>query len=354
MGATGRARWGLRIASGIGLLVMALVVYIGIVITGSRNQIPEASRVAPAPIAGLASTLPATITVTTWNLGFAGLGAEGDAISDGGKSFIPMSGEWVQHNLDGIVATLGQLEQDVLLLQEVSQHSIMSWWRPVYDSVVATRPGWQAAFRPDVMSWGLPFPLVVDHGTVALVHANPSEFEIVPLPLEPDYIAGFIKRRYALQVVRVPITGSASQWVIVNLHLSAYDADGVTRKAQFDTLMALASAEYAKGNHVVLGGDWNMVLADPKLLSTTLQELLGWVVDLPRDRLPSGWTIVTAPAGQPTVRTTDQPFVEGENYQTAIDGFVISPNVSASDVSLHDNRYAFSDHMPVTATFTAN
>ncbi len=349
-----RPRWGLRIMGGIGLLLLVLVAYVGVVIIGSRSQTPEASLVVPPARADLPSALPATITLTTWNLGFAGLGAEGDAISDGGKSFIPMSGEWVQHNLDGIVATLGQLQQDVLLLQEVSQHSIMSWWRPVYDSVVATRPRWQVAFRPDVMSWGLPFPLIVDHGTVAALGANPTNVEIVPLPLEPDYIAGFIKRRYSLQVVRVPLSGSNAQWVIINLHLSAYDTDGVTRKAQFDTLMALATAEYDKGNHVVMGGDWNMVLADPQLPSTTPQSLLGWIVPLPRDRLPAGWTIVTAPAGQATVRTTDQPYVKGENYETAIDGFVVSPNVTASAASVLDNAYAFSDHMPVTATFSAN
>lgn len=349
-----KPRWGLRIAGGIGVLLLALIAYVGIVIIGSRGQVPEASLVVPAPKTDLADALPATITLTTWNLGFAGLGAEGDAISDGGKSFIPVSGEWVGRNLDGIVATLGQLKQDGLLLQEVSQHSLMSWWQPVYDRVVATRPGWQAAFRPDVMSWGLPFPLAVDHGTVALLDANPASVEIVPLPLEPDYIAGFIKRRYSLQVVRVPLAGSTTQWVIVNLHLSAYDADGVTRKAQFDALMALATAEYAKGNHVVLGGDWNMALADPQLPSTTPQSLLGWVVQFPHDKLPEGWSIVTAPEGQATVRTTDQPYVKGENFETAIDGFVISPNVSASDISRLDTEYAFSDHMPVTANFTAN
>lgn len=354
MAATRKPRWWLRILAAVFILLVALVVYAGIVIIGSRSQAPEASVTVPVAKAGLPATLPATITLTTWNIGFAGLGAEGDAISDGGKSFIPMSGEWVGRNLDGIVDTLGQLQQDVLLLQEVSQHSLMSWWQPVYDRIAATRPDWQFTFRLDIATWGLPFPLAVDHGTVVGLGANPANVQIIPLPLEPGYTAGLIKRRYALQVVRVPMQGSAAQWVIVNLHLSPFDQGGVTRKEQFTALMAFAAGEYGKGNHVILGGDWNMVLADPGLPSTTPQELLGWVVNLPRDELPAGWTIVTAPVGQATVRTTDKPYVKGENFETAIDGFVISPNVAASDISRLDTEYAFSDHMPVTATFTAN
>lgn len=337
---------------GAGLVLLLLVAYIAVIVVGNRNQVPEASVTVPPAIAELPATLPATITLTTWNLGFAGLGAEGDAIDDGGKHFIPESGDFVQKNIDGIVATLTSMDQDVLLLQEVSQHSLMSWWRPLYDNIRTALPGRQFTFRPDIVTWGLPFPLVVDHGTVVALKANPANVEIVPLPLDPAPIAGLIKRRYSLQVVRVPIAGSSSQWVIVNLHLSPYDEGGVLRNAQLAALMSFAQAEFAKGGHVILGGDWNMVLHDPQLPSTTPQSLLFWVVPFPHEDLPQGWTVVT-PDG-PTVRTTEKPYVAGENYQTGIDGYIVSPNVTAEAVSVRDTQYAYSDHMPVTARFTAN
>ncbi len=356
MAEAGRARrwgWGRRIAVGGGSILLVLVGYIAVIVVANRSLAPEASLVIPAPKPGLPSSLPATITLTTWNIGFAALGVESDAVSDGGKSLFPQSGALVQRNLDGIVKTLGGLDQDVLMLQEVSQHSLMSWWRPVYDTIAATMPDRQIAFRPDIATWGLPFPLAIDHGTVVALKANPANVEIIPLPLEPGAIMGLIKRRYAMQVVRVPIEGSGPQWVIVNLHLSPFDQGGVTRKEQLDTLLAFASGEYAKGNHVILGGDWNMVLSNPHLPSTTPQDMLFWVVDFPREMLPAGWTIVTAPPGEATVRTTDKPYVEGENYRTAIDGFVISPNVAAETVAVTDTKFNYSDHMPVTARFAA-
>jgi endonuclease/exonuclease/phosphatase family metal-dependent hydrolase len=345
---------GWRIVIGIGVVLLLLVAYLAVVVVGNRSQTPVASLEVPAPKTDLPNALPAEITLTTWNIGFAALGVEGDAVSDGGKSLFPQSGELVQHNLDGIVALLGTIDQDVLMLQEVSQHSIMSWWRPVYDTIAATMPARQIAFRPDITTWGLPFPLVIDHGTVVALKANPANVEVIPLPLEPGAIMGLIKRRYAMQVVRVPIEGTAAQWVLVNLHLSPFDEGGVTRKEQLEVLMDFASGEYEKGNHVVLGGDWNMVLADPRLPSTTPQELLFWVVDFPLEMLPAGWSIVTAPEGEATVRTTDKPYVEGENYRTAIDGFVVSPNVTARSVKVTDTKFSFSDHMPVTAVFAAN
>jgi len=313
---------------------------------------PTASVVTPATKPGLPDSLPPTITLTTWNLGFAALGDEGDAISDGGTHLFPESGEYVQKNIDGIVATLKTLDNDVLMLQEVSQHSLMSWWRPLYDSVVATLPDRQIAFRPDIHTTLLPWPLAIDHGTVVALEANPRNIEIVPLPLDPSPIMGLIKRRYAMQVARIPIEGTQSDWVIVNLHLSPFDEGGALRRDQIAAVLSFAAAEFAKGNHVVLGGDWNTVLHDPELPSTTPAELLFWVVDFPREQLPAGWSIVAGE--EATVRTTDKPYVEGENYRTGIDGFIVSPNVSASDVSIVDTKYAFSDHMPVTATFTAN
>lgn len=344
-----RRRLGWRIA---GALILLLIAYVAVAVMGSRSQVPVASVTTPPASADLPNALPSTITLTTWNVGFGGLGKEGDAISDGGKRFIPESGEYVQKNVDGIVATIKTFDNHVLLLQEVSRHSLMSWWRPLYDSIAAILPKRQITFRPDIGTWGFPFPLAIDHGTVVALEANPRNVEIVPLPLDPEPIVGVIKRLYSLQVVRVPIEGKSSDWVIVNLHLSPFDEGGVLRREQIAATMAFASAEYAKGNHVVLGGDWNTVLYDPKLPSTTPQELLTWVVDFPREQLPEGWMIV-AGAGD-TVRTTDKPYVEGENYRTGIDGFIVSPNVTAESVSVLDTKYEFSDHMPVTATFTAN
>ena len=344
-----RPRTGRLVAS---IVLVALIGYVGTLIVANRQLAPEASVMTPAARSQLPSSLAQTITLTTWNLGYAGLGEESDFVADGGHSLFPPSGAVVQKNLDGIVATLGKLDQDVLLLQEVSKNSPLSWWKPVFATVAASYADRQVFYRPDVATWGIPWPLAIDHGTVVAAKANPADVEVLPIPAEPTLMMGFLKRRYALQIVRIPIAGSTSQWVIANLHLSAFDDGGKTRRAQLEAVLAFAQGEYARGNHVILGGDWNMVLHDPQRPSTTSKQYLFWVVDFPHGILPPDWTITTD-MNSPTVRTLYKSYVAGENFVTTIDGFITSPNVQPGPAKAYDTGFAFSDHMPVTASFEA-
>ncbi|MBM3558314.1 MAG: hypothetical protein FJX53_00120 [Alphaproteobacteria bacterium] len=47
----------------------------------------------------------------------------------------------------------------------------------------------------------------------------------------------------------------------MNIHLVAFDSEGLIRKAQLEPVFAAAEREYRTGHHVVVGGDWNLVLA---------------------------------------------------------------------------------------------
>jgi endonuclease/exonuclease/phosphatase family metal-dependent hydrolase len=240
----------------------------------------------------------------------------------------------------------------VFLVQGVSDVSPLSYWVPVWDEVRKSFEGGQVFFRPDVATWGLPWPLALNHGTVIATRANPSAIETVAIPNEPGLMMGFLRRRYALQVVRVPIEGQTGEWVVANLHLSAFDDGGVTRIEQLKAVLKFGADEYAKGNHVILGGDWNMRLSATSFPNTTEEKYLFWLMDFPHDQLAAGWSIVSDPK-LPTVRTLHKPYVAGENYTTIIDGFIVSPNVMAQSVTTHDTGFAISDHMPQTAVFTA-
>lgn len=160
-----------------------------------------------------------------------------------------------------------------------------------------------------------------------------------------------VKRYYAAIVSEVPIRGSDRKWVVVNVHMSAFDQGADVRRAQIKALFDFAESEYRKGNYVVLGGDWNMQIADTKFPHTTTEEHLFWLYDFPPKMLPEGWRFGVDPA-TPTVRTLHKPYVEGENYTTIIDGFAYSPNVNLRRVSTADLEFEHSDHHPVTAVFT--
>ena len=52
-----------------------------------------------------------------------------------------------------------------------------------------------------------------------------------------------------------------------------------------------------------------------------------------------------------TCRAAEIPYTEGVNYQTALDGFVVSDNVEVIKVRNIDTGCEFSDHNPVEMTF---
>ncbi|MBN2604249.1 MAG: endonuclease/exonuclease/phosphatase family protein, partial [Bacilli bacterium] len=55
-----------------------------------------------------------------------------------------------------------------------------------------------------------------------------------------------------------------------------------------------------------------------------------------------------------TVRSDDAPYVEGVNFETIIDGFLLSPNITVDAVFGNDLAFENSDHNPVTIIFTLN
>lgn len=56
--------------------------------------------------------------------------------------------------------------------------------------------------------------------------------------------------------VYIDLEGTDAQLVLVNLHLEAYD-DGEGKAAQTAALTSFLEQEYAKGNYVIAGGDFN-------------------------------------------------------------------------------------------------
>lgn len=328
-----------------------ILAYIWLVVWMNRNRPPGDKISALNHPANLPTKLGATIHIATWNIGYAGLGRLSDFVTDGGKSRFPPSSEAVAENLDAIVETLAETQADIFLLQEVSDKSPLSYWHPVRARIVESLPGRIAFFRSDISSWGLPWPLRIVHGTLTLSNAAPTSKQMVKLLAEPTFLGGIIKRNYGLLVTRFAIEGSRNHWVVVNLHLAAFDPEGATRHKQLEAVLDFAKTEYEKGNYVVLGGDWNLRLLKKEFPHTTDLEQLFWLVDLPEEKLPPGWK-TACDKTLPTVRTNYQPYVKGENYTAIIDGFIVSPNVTINSVATTDTGFEHTDHMPVSASFS--
>lgn len=285
------------------------------------------------------------LNITVWNLGYGGLGAGSDFVADGGEHMFPPSRAAVQGNVDFIAQTLAAEEADVLVFQEIAHGGPVNYWVNLKGAVDRTLASRDSAFFADFQTRLMPWPLRLEHGQAIYSNAAIAETTVVPLPAEDSAIFG-VKRRYASLVARIPRTEGGPGWTIASVHLAAFDEDAAVRTRQLNELLAWAQAEYERGQHVVLAGDWNFQIAETNFPHTTDEHFLFWLFPFPQDALAEGWRIA-ADASAPSVRTNHQPYVAGENYVTTIDGFIVSPNVAVESVAGVDFQFAHTDHQPV-------
>lgn len=298
--------------------------------------------------APLAPAAGPEISILNWNIGYAGLGEGSDFVADGGKHLRAASGTMVEGNLAGIRRTVGGADGDLYLFQETAGPGFLTRGVDVIGGLREELKGYRSAFSADVSTRFLPRAWSLLHGPATFTRIEARPTEIVSLPQEPSRMGGVLPRRYHAQVTRLALAGQP--FVVVNVHLSAFDEGAKTRRRQLDAVLAFAKAEYERGAAVVLGGDWNLLLAETQFPHTTEQKYLFWVHRFPAEALPPGWRIAADPA-TPTVRTNERPYRLGENYAAVIDGFIVSPNVEVVSVTTTDLGFKHSDHQPVQGRF---
>lgn len=290
-----------------------------------------------------------TISVLDWNIGYAGLGKESDFIMDGGENLLPPSRQIVEKNLAGIQKILRAHPSDFYFIQEAADPDMLTYGVDVFGGIKDALPNtdWIHAFGYHTKF--IPTKWAVKNGTAFFSRLKTKPVKLIRLPNEPTRIYGILQRQYHIQV-REFSDARDKEWVIINIHLSAFDEGGNIRIQQFEKLLSIARQYYADGKHVVIGGDWNMQLTPTDFPNTTKEKDLFWLKVLPREKLPSDWQLVFDP-NIASVRTNYQPYINGENYTTIIDGYLVSPNVEVISVNGIDTNFEFTDHQPVLAKF---
>ncbi|MBV6441438.1 MAG: hypothetical protein EPGJADBJ_03123 [Saprospiraceae bacterium] len=345
------------------LLAIVLLYFIGIFTHGWLTDWQPAEGPSPlAPTQTSAQTVlqDSVLRFVLWNVGFGGLGAESDFFYDdegmwySGSSLVRSPKEWVEKNLRGATELLKNTQTDFFLLQEVDVESERSHNLRQYDAYAEALPGFAATFAANYQCERVPIPLLepwnaygkVLSGLGTFCRFQPSESVRYQLPGEypmPDRLFQ-LDRCAALH--RFPTT-RGKDLVVINLHNAAYDPGDKIKAIQLPYLRDLALAEYAKGNYVVLGGDWNQCPPHFRFDSFMPGNTQGYVQgNIPPGFFPDDWIFAYDPT-VPTNRKTRDPYVKGKTFETLIDFFLVSPNVRVKSVKGIHQGFQFSDHQPV-------
>lgn len=292
-------------------------------------------------------------SIVTWNLGYAGLDSTMDFFYDGGEKVRPEK-EAVTRNIQKIMDQLEQYrDHDFLLLQEVDKRSKRSYRNNQYGMIATLFNDYHSAFGKNYDVGFVPLPPTEPMGKVlsglqTLSAYPPAEVTRHSFPGNYSWPMSVFMLDRGFLVNRYPLPGD-NELVLINTHNSAYD-DGSLRQQQMDFLKAFLLEEYAGGNYVVAGGDWN-------------QSPAGFEPEFPYDLFDTNdliyiedgypaaeWTWAYDPA-TPTNRRVLRPYTRGESPTTVIDFFLLSPNVELTGVAGEYLEFAWSDHQPVVMHF---
>ena len=347
----------------LGILVLVIVVVVAAYVAYlfiSYKRLPdnlpidvETGKEAVSAVAGQA------YDIVTWNLGFGAYSADYSFFMDGGTESRARSEAAVLENIGGSVNVLKNLNADFMLLQELDLQATRSYKVDEVALVQSSFEDYTAMFAQNYDSAYLFYPILEPHGAskagiLTLSSARVDSAVRHSLPVETGVMKFFdLDRCYS--VSRIPVDNGKTL-CLYNLHLSAYTSDGRIATEQLEILLQDMADEYAAGNYVVGGGDFN------KDLLGNASEVFGvsganytWAQPIPAEIYPEGLSLVSsldAANPVPSCRNADKAYQPGESFVLTVDGFIVSDNVQVSDCRVLDEGFAYSDHNPVVMTFT--
>jgi len=299
-------------------------------------------------------------SLMTWNIGYAGLGKDEDFFMDGGKKVRPDSKQVVEKYFSGIKETIGTHTPDILFIQELDLKSKRTWKINEFEALKSFT-GKSGAFAYNYKCFYVPFPLPtighVESGVSILTNFETSSAQRLSLPVPFKWPVRIANLKRCMLVTRIPVyeNGAATgkELVLADFHLEAFD-NGEGKIAQTKALKEFIEAEYAKGNYVIAGGDFNQKF--PNSSSFAPVWLDGWLPgQLDADMLEPGWSFVfddTEPTCRSNQRIYNDADAAAHNWQYhVIDGFIISPNIEKLSVNVINEDFQNSDHNPVYMTF---
>lgn len=331
------------------LCAAALVIWLSVT-EFNPGDVTDVKIEANSEISGVSPFLDEEFSVISWNIGYAGLGKNADFFMDGGENVTSGDQDTVSDTLLGIYKTLYSSSEPstVFMLQEVDTDSTRTYGKNEADVLGINNNAYALNYSCKFVPYPLPPIGKVNSGLLTTTVYDIDSAERISLPCPFKWPVSTANLKRCLLVSYLPIAGTDSNLVIVNLHLEAYD-DGEGKIAQTKQLREFIQSEYEKGNYVIAGGDFNQIFPGGLDAYPNNHKDLWEPGTISDDIMPEGWTLAYD-LETPSCRLLNQPYDASDTENTqyyVIDGFILSPNVELLSVNTLDEGFTYSDHNPV-------
>ena len=293
-----------------------------------------------------------SISVLSWNTGYASLPDHVDFFMDGGEMVHTCTVEENKENVTAMVDEMKKISPNFLLLQEVDKNSartegvnqLPSYAEALPDSYYSYAPNFKANFVP------FPWPPIgkVDSGVQTISEMRPLTAERYALPNPFSWPVRTVNLKRCLLITKYKVAGSDHNLVLINLHLEAYD-DGEGKEAQTKKLVEIMKSFTDAGDYVIAGGDFNQVFSNADTSSYVFNEGEWQAGSIDVTPYENDFTWLMDEEVR-TCRSLSKPLA-GADLSTfqyyLIDGFIVSKNLTVEDFGGVDLGFANSDHNPL-------
>jgi len=343
---------GLLLTLGLFILFMALCVagFLGFVTVSKFKPLPVSNlQIVKSSIASQ-KDVNDTFNLLSWNIGYAGLGKEMDFFYEGGTMVRPTEAQCTGY-LQHILQSIRNVDSaDFVFLQEVDAYSHRTYKIDEVSQVEDAMPGYHSVFAKNYDVPFVPVPLREPMGRVEAGQMTLSK--IVPdsairYALQGSY--SWPKRLFLLDrcFIHTQFTlPSGKTLSLINLHNSAFSDAAEARQMELDKIKKLITELYAKGQYVIVGGDWNQ--NPPQFNASLIKDgNKAYAFEhVPETFKPDGWNWAVDQS-KATNRNVNEAYLKGRTSTTIIDFFLASPNVKVVSVNTIANGFENSDHQPV-------
>ena len=301
------------------------------------------------------------IKLLTWNVGYGALDERQDCYWDGGTGVTGESKEIVKQNIEAISDKISEEDPDIFFIQEIDVKSKRSYklneLNILKDNYAIK---YNNSYACNFKAGFIPLPLYnpfgrVEGGITSFSKYQLTESKRIQLPIPFSWPMKLLNLKRCLLINRSPIEGSDKELVMINLHLEAYD-DGEGKAKQLKQLMDIMEEEYAKGNYVIAGGDFNQCFSNVDLAK--YPKMNDWVCPIIDVTQYPNFTF-NMDDSVPTCRSLYKPYVGNDTSYTSfqhymLDGFITSNNITVKSLETLDLGFKNTDHNPVIMKVSLN
>ncbi len=298
-------------------------------------------------ISSQSDTIPDTVSILTWNIGYAGLGDNMDFFYDGGKSARDTKERTIK-NLDSIIAYIKKNEHDIILLQEVDTDSKRSYYINQLEIIKKALPEYHTYFTYIYKSWFVPSPILhpsgrTKSGLMILSKYEPAEVLRFQYPSKSPFPLSLFDLKRALLRMKFTLSNGKSIY-ISNTHNTAFGKSEMA-VIENDFIIDMIKEENSRGNKFIVGGDWNQYITNPDSLKINNSTYHPNKIDISKWKQHGEFYFDIS---SPSVRYNDHPYDE-TSCTNIVDLIFADKSIKVTEIKTDNLQFKNSDHNPVSA-----